>query len=228
VRSNASGSAEDLTATRTAGPTGDVLQVHCECGAPDCRETVPLSPAAREAFRRTNRAVLAPGHRLGRLVETRRSAAASVEHAHAVMAQAAHQVRRADRNRAAARARLRGRVLVVDDSDAFRRAAASVVSAARGLRLVGVAASGEEAIRLFPRLKPDLVLLDVHLPGIDGVEAARIIREEEPSIVVVLVSAKPDGFAAAAHSAGAAALVDKRELRPRTLDDLWLEHGPRD
>jgi two-component system invasion response regulator UvrY len=71
-------------------------------------------------------------------------------------------------------------VLVVDDSEIFQRVGASLVSDAQGLHLVGVAASGEEAIRLLPELKPDLVLLDIHMPGIGGLEAARVIRRESP------------------------------------------------
>jgi CheY-like chemotaxis protein len=87
-------------------------------------------------------------------------------------------------------------VLVVDDSETFRAVAASLLSAAEGLRRVGEASSGEEAIRLLPELKPDLVLLDVHMPGMGGLETARVIRRESPETVVVLVSADPASVAA--------------------------------
>jgi len=207
---------------------GSRLTVRCACGSPGCTETVSLPASAHEALRRRNRPVLAPGHWPGRPHEARRSAAASVEDAQALKAQADHQVRRARRNLKAARAGLRARVLVVDDSESFRHAAVSVVSAASGLRLVGVAASGEEAIHLLPLLKPDLVLLDVHMPGMDGVETTRVIHGGEPRTVVVLVSARPAGLAAAARAAGAVALLEKRDLRPRALDEIWLEHRPRD
>jgi two-component system nitrate/nitrite response regulator NarL len=137
---------------------------------------------------------------------------------------------RLDPNRAAANTNTgaRGRVLVVDDCEAFLRAAAAVVSEAKEVRLVGEASSGHEALRLLPELRPDLVLLDVHLRGIDGVETAGVIRRREPKTVVFLVSAEPDGLEAAARSAGAAAFLDKRDLRPRTLDGLWLKHRPRE
>jgi CheY-like chemotaxis protein len=197
------------------------LALFCECSRPDCRETVSLTSAALEAFRRTNRPVLAPGHRLGRADEARLNAAASIEDARALMAQSAHQFRRARKTR-------RARVLAVDDSKIFLRVAHSVVSATTGLRLVGTAASGEEAIRLLPDLQPDLVLLDVHMPGIDGLETARIIRDMRPQTVIVHVSADPEGLEAAAESAGAAAIVDKVELCAAALDELWLEHGSRD
>jgi two-component system, NarL family, invasion response regulator UvrY len=190
----------------------------CECGAKDCRETVSLSQAALEAYRRTNRAILAPGHELGRFDKARRTAAASIEDARALTAESAHQLRRSQKIRLA-------RVLAVDDSAVFLRVADSVVSATTGLRLVGTAASGEEAIGLLPDLQPDLVLLDVHMPGIDGLETARIIRRESPQTVVVLVSAEPSGLEAAADSAGAVAILDKVDLGPELIDELWLRHG---
>src|SRR5262249_28741421 len=109
-----------------AEPTGLVLL--CECDSADCRETVTLSQAALEAFRRTNRPVLAPGHSLGRTQEARRSAAASIEDAQALRAQATHQLQRARKVRAA-------RVLAIDDSEIFLSVAASVVGATTELRL---------------------------------------------------------------------------------------------
>jgi DNA-binding NarL/FixJ family response regulator len=118
-------------------------------------------------------------------------------------------------------------VLVVDDSETFQRVAASVVSEAAGLRLVGVAATGEEAIRLLPELKPDLVLLDVHMPGIGGLATAPVIRRESPSTVIVLVSADPESTAVDLPSIGVAAFLSKVELSPRTLEELWQAHVPR-
>jgi CheY-like chemotaxis protein len=186
------------------------LRLSCECGQRDCRETVSLSRGALEAHRRTNRAVLAPGHTLGRADEA--------VTAHAVMAQSAGQLRRSQRVRSA-------RVLAVDDSEIFLQVADSVLSGTTGLRLVGTAASGEEAIQLLPQLQPDLVLLDVHMPGIGGVETADIIRRESPRTVVVLVSAEPKGLEAAAESVGAVAIVDKVDLSSEMLDELWLKRG---
>lgn len=193
----------------------------CECGQRDCRETVTLTNAALEAYRRTNRPVLAPGHKLGRYDEVRRNAAATIEDAQALKAQSAQQLRRS-------RKALGARVLAVDDSEVFRDVADSVVSGTTGLRLVGTAASGEEAIQLLPHLQPDLVLLDVHMPGIGGLETARIIGRDSPQTVVVLVSAEPDGLAAAAESVGAVAILGKVELSPDLLDQLWLKHGSRE
>jgi len=169
-----------------------------------------VSPGALETFREANRPVLAPGHELGRL-----------EDAQEVTAHSVQQLQRSTKA-------LRARVLAVDDSEIFLRVADSVVSATTALRLVGTATSGEEALRLLPDLQPDLVMLDIHMPGIDGFETARQIRGESPQTVVVLVSAEPSGLEAAADSAGAVALVDKVDLGPELIDELWLEHGSRD
>jgi DNA-binding NarL/FixJ family response regulator len=121
---------------------------------------------------------------------------------------------------------LRARVLVADDSDVFLGVAASVISATNTLRLVGAVGSGEEAIRLLPRLRPDLVLLDFRMPGMDGVQTTRIIRRDEPRAVVIVISVDLDVLSDAALAAGAATTLDKRHFVPRTLDALWLEHMP--
>lgn len=115
----------------------------------------------------------------------------------------------------------------MDDSKTFQRVAASVISEAQSLRLVGEAASGEDAIRLLPELKPDLVLLDIHMPGISGLETAPIIRRESPRTVIFLVSADPPNVAANLPSIGAAALLSKVELSPRRLEELWQTHVSR-
>ena len=109
---------------------------------------------------------------------------------------------------------LRGRVLVADDSDVFLRTAASVISATSTLGLVGSAGSGHEAIRLVPQLRPDLVLLDFRMPGMDGIQTTRIIRREEPRTVVIVISAEADGLSDAARAAGAAATPPQARLRP--------------
>ena len=66
------------------------------------------------------------------------------------------------------------------------------------------------------------------MPGIDGLETARIIRELRPQTVIVHVSADPEGVAAAADAVGAVAILDKVDLSPASLDELWLEHGSPD
>jgi CheY-like chemotaxis protein len=151
----------------------------------------------------------------------------SAEDAEAPSAPSADELLRARRNLLNRRLEdVPGRVLAVDDSEIFLRVAASVISDTTGLRLVGAVGSGEEAIRLLPELQPDLVLVDLNMPGMDGIETTRIIRRDEPRTVVIVISAELDGMSDVARAAGAAATLDKRDVLPAALDALWLENMP--
>jgi DNA-binding NarL/FixJ family response regulator len=120
-------------------------------------------------------------------------------------------------------------VLVVDDSAAARAAIEGVVLQTPGFELVGSVASGEEALGVVSRVDPDLVLLDVRLPGLSGPETSRAIRASGAHSVVLLVSAHPrPELPECVEGCGAAAIVHKRELSPRRLGALWQEaHQPR-
>ena len=120
------------------------------------------------------------------------------------------------------------KVLTVDDQAVFRHAARDVISATGGFEAVGDVGSGEEAVAAVERLRPDLVLLDVRMPGIGGIEAARRITEAHPGTVVVLISIEDsDEFADDARAAGAAALVRKQDFGPALLRSIWDAHGSR-
>jgi DNA-binding NarL/FixJ family response regulator len=118
-------------------------------------------------------------------------------------------------------------VLIVDDSAPFRRAAQAVVEATPGFVAVGEAASGEEALLAMEDLDPWLVLLDVSMGGIDGIETARRITAAYPRPTVVLISVNdPDQLSSNVRTCGAVALVDKRDFRPALLAELWATHRP--
>ncbi len=118
------------------------------------------------------------------------------------------------------------RVLTVDDQVVFRDAARDVITATPGFEPVGDAESGEEAMAEVERLRPELVLLDVRMPGIGGIEAARRITEAHPETVVVLISIEDSyEFAQDVHVCGAAALVRKQDFGPAVLRSIWEAHG---
>jgi adenylate cyclase len=112
------------------------------------------------------------------------------------------------------------RVLVVDDQTPFREAAKLVVDATEGFEVVGEAESGEAAVELAASLKPDLVLMDVNLPTMDGMEATGRILEVSREITVIALSTEA-GFATRAVASGAVAFVSKSEFDPDRLATAW-------
>jgi DNA-binding NarL/FixJ family response regulator len=115
------------------------------------------------------------------------------------------------------------RVLIVDDQAPFREAAKTVVELTDGFEVAGEAEDGEAAIESARKLQPDLVLMDVNLPGIDGLETTkRILAEAGQRIVVVMVSTyEADEYAPRAEEAGAAAYIPKSEFEPDRLSEAW-------
>ena len=117
-------------------------------------------------------------------------------------------------------------VLTVDDQPFFRDAARDVIGATPGFKAVGEACSGKEALAVVDELKPQLVLLDVRMPDMDGIETTRRVKAAHPDVVVVLISIEDTAnVPAAAKTSGAAALVQKRDFRPSLLRSLWTVHG---
>jgi DNA-binding NarL/FixJ family response regulator len=117
-------------------------------------------------------------------------------------------------------------VLIVDDQDVFRRVAHDVIVATPGFESAGEVCSGEEALGAVERLHPDLVLLDVRMPGMGGLEAARRITSSHPETVVVLISIEdPENISTDAQTCGAATLVRKQDFGPSLLQSLWNEYG---
>jgi DNA-binding NarL/FixJ family response regulator len=116
-------------------------------------------------------------------------------------------------------------VLAVDDQPVFLRAARELIAATPGFAQVGQAASGEEALELAAELHPDLVLVDVRMPGMDGIETAQRLLESDPGAVVVLISLDDVPVEPAPAALGVAAHLRKQDLSTRVLRELWATHG---
>jgi two-component system, NarL family, invasion response regulator UvrY len=113
-------------------------------------------------------------------------------------------------------------VLGVDDQAIFLEVAREVVTATPGFQWVGGVASAEAALDAVVELAPDLVLLDMRMPGMDGIEAAGRITQDHPDVVVVLISIeKATAIGPAVEASGASALVRKQEFGPKMLRRLW-------
>ncbi len=114
------------------------------------------------------------------------------------------------------------RVLIVDDQVPFRRAAQAVVESTDAFVVIGAVATGEDALTAVAELEPDLVLMDVNLPGIDGMEASRLLRASHPHVSVILLSSYDEAeFADLTADSGAAAYVPKSAFGPDRLETVW-------
>jgi two-component system invasion response regulator UvrY len=113
-------------------------------------------------------------------------------------------------------------VLTVDDAEPFRRAARAVAEATEGFAAAGEVGSGEEAVACAARLRPDFVLVDVNLPGIDGVETSRRLAALLPDALIVLVSGDAAPWPGGRPPAcGAVGFLPKERLSPRALRAMW-------
>ena len=118
-------------------------------------------------------------------------------------------------------------VLIVDDQAPFRSVARTVVALAPGFSVVAEAESGEQALDLAGEHHPGLVLMDINLPGINGIEASRRILTADPETTVILLSTyTQDDLPADARTCGAAAYVHKEDMSPALLRRIWDERRP--
>ena len=125
------------------------------------------------------------------------------------------------------RARVAVGVMTVDDQAVFREVAREVIEATEGFEHLGEAGSGEEALALAGELDPDLVLVDIRMPGIDGFETARRLSAAHPASTVVLISTDCLDVQSGDELFGAAAFVRKQNFGPALLRRLWVDHGRR-
>jgi two-component system, NarL family, invasion response regulator UvrY len=114
------------------------------------------------------------------------------------------------------------KVLIVDDQAPFRNVAKTVVKLTPGFEVVGEAESGEQGVELAKELGPDLVLMDINLPGINGIEAVRQIVQEAPASRAILLSTyQAEDLPADAKDSGAIAYIHKEDFDPLLLRDIW-------
>lgn len=120
------------------------------------------------------------------------------------------------------------RVLIVDDQEPFRMAARLVVEATDGFEVAGEAETGEDSVTMAHDLKPDLVLMDVNLPGINGLDATRQILSDgaDTTVVLLLSTYEEDEYAPRAAECGAAAYIPKAVFGPDRLESAWAAARP--
>jgi CheY-like chemotaxis protein len=101
------------------------------------------------------------------------------------------------------------RILIVDDSDVTRRVLGTILRS-RNWTVCGEAEDGWSGVKKFHELKPDLVLLDLAMPDIDGIEAAQLMSRSDPTVPIILFTILDlEGLETRAHNAGICAVVSK-------------------
>ena len=119
------------------------------------------------------------------------------------------------------------RVLIVDDQVPFRAVARTVIAMTAGFEVAAEAESGEAAIVAVDEDAPDLVLMDINLPGINGIEATRRFRGDHPAVEVILLSTYSEAdLPADAREVGALAYVHKEDFGPTLVRELWDRGRP--
>ena len=118
------------------------------------------------------------------------------------------------------------RVLTVDDNAPFLDVLRELMSATPGFESAGEAGSGAEGLAAVAAAEPDLVLVDVHMPDMSGIDVARRLSAAiDPPIVVLITAQDLTQLPAATRSCGAAEVISKQELGPATLRRLWNNYG---
>lgn len=113
------------------------------------------------------------------------------------------------------------RVLIVDDHTLLRHGLRLILNYAEGLTVVGEASEGEEAVGLARELKPDVILMDINMPGLDGIEATRRIRATQPEIqILMLTISKQDEDLIGAIKAGARGYLLKNAESAEVIESI--------
>lgn len=118
------------------------------------------------------------------------------------------------------------RVVIADDDELFASALATALDSDGRVEVIGIAANGEEAVQLACWQDPDIVLMDVEMPLLGGLEATELVRQSRPRVCVLIISGQePDSLAVDAERAGAAGFLHKQRI-PDELVDRILELCP--
>jgi DNA-binding NarL/FixJ family response regulator len=117
------------------------------------------------------------------------------------------------------------RILIVDDNESFLETLEKFVNTLPNVEVVGKVVSGEQAVKLCSKLKPDLVLMDIKMPGLNGFEAARIIKsmENPPRILLLSFNDHPQ-YRVESVNAGADGYLSKSEISsglPRQISSIF-------
>lgn len=108
------------------------------------------------------------------------------------------------------------RILLVDDHDVVRQGVRRILETQNDWEIAGEAADGQEAVKLCRQLKPDAVVMDITMPGMDGLEATKAIVEANPASKVLILTLHEDGFRYLIERSGAKGIVTKS----RAMDEL--------
>jgi DNA-binding NarL/FixJ family response regulator len=118
------------------------------------------------------------------------------------------------------------RILTVDDHPLLRKGIASLVNAENDMKLVAEASNGEEAIEKFRLHRPDVTLMDLQMPGLNGIEAVERIQSEFPEArIIVLTTYSGDAQVLRALKAGARAYILKRQVHRELLETIRVVHA---
>ena len=113
------------------------------------------------------------------------------------------------------------RVLIADDSVRTREGLRALFAAKPGITVVGEAANGQDAVQLVAECRPDIVLMDLHMPVLDGVQATRLIKQQSPGVTVIVLTMYVTEQSAAL-AAGADAFVIKDSTPERLLSAMGI------
>jgi DNA-binding NarL/FixJ family response regulator len=120
------------------------------------------------------------------------------------------------------------RILAVDDHQLLLEGIAAVLEGQQDMTLVGQASNGREAVESFRRLRPDVTLMDLRMPDMNGIDAVAEIRAESPRArIIVLTTYAGDALAAAALRAGASGYLLKSLVRKELIETIRMVHAGR-